>query len=229
MKNEKVEKNPVKMVKLLKENNARVRYLVEQEEEKLMASLPASYRPLVTLTLHTGLRREELLALRWVDVDFRAGGMITVNMSKNGESKHVPLNSITYETLVALKRDRKVLAPYVFTTDKGQRFYWLDKVFKRAVKQAGIDDFRFYDFRHTFASRLTMRGIPLRTIQELMGRKTVAMTIRYAHLSPAHLRDAVEGLCGGVLGGISVPSTVPGLFSDSDKVGFELANYGKYK
>ncbi|MEE8448618.1 MAG: tyrosine-type recombinase/integrase, partial [Thermodesulfobacteriota bacterium] len=58
---------------------------------------------------------------------------------------------------------RKVLAPYVFTTDKGQRFYWLDKVFKRAVKQAGIEDFRFHDLRHTFASRLTMRGIFLRT------------------------------------------------------------------
>ncbi len=62
-----------------------------------------------------------------------------------------------------------------------------------------------------------------------MGHKTVTMIIRYAHLSPAHLRDAVEGLSGGVLGGISVPSTVLGLFSDSDKVGFELANYEKYK
>ncbi len=152
VKNGKVEKNPVKAVRLFKENNARVRYLTETEEAKLMAALPSHYRPLVILALHTGLRRGELLALQWPDIDFRAGRMITVNMRKNGESKHVPLNSITYETLLAIKRDRKVLAPYVFTTDKGQRFYWLDKVFKRAVKQAGIDDFRFYDLRHTLSS-----------------------------------------------------------------------------
>lgn len=238
VRNGKVERNPVKAVKLFKENNARVRYLTEQEEAKLMAALPPYFRPLAYLALHTGLRRGELLALRWEDVDFRTG-TLTVRRSKHGEARHVPLNRVACETLLALKRERKVLAPYVFTTEAGRYLHNFERSFIRAVKMAGLENFHFHDLRHTFASRLAMRGVPLRTVQELMGHKTVAMTLRYSHLSPAHLRDAVEGLCEGVhpesrqgrdervLGGITVPPTVPGPFSGFDSPAQEPAKYAE--
>mgnify|MGYP005845774599 CR=1 FL=1 len=146
VKNGKVDKNPVKAVKLYKENNARVRYLTEEEETALMREIPEDYRPLVTVALHTGLRRGELFGLRWEDVDFRTK-VITVPRAKNGEARYVPMNEVVMET---------------------------------------------------FGSRLAIQGVPLLTNKELMGHKTIAMTQRYAHLSPGHLREAVEGLCRGI-------------------------------
>ena len=190
-----VDSNPVKKVKFFKENNARVRYLTEEEEAKLMTALPSYFRPLAVLALHTGLRRGEILGLRWGDVDFRTE-TLTIGRAKHGESRYIPLNKVAFKTLVALKRDKKVLAPYVFTTEAGKYLHKFERTFLTAVKKAEIENLHFHDLRHTFASRLAMSGAPLRTIQELMGHKTIAMTLRYSHLSPTHLRDIVNKLCG---------------------------------
>ena len=206
MKKGKVSRNPVRGVKFDQENNARIRYLDADEERRLMAALPSHHKPLVALALNTGLRRGELLGLSWEDVDLRTGSL-TVRRSKHGETRYVPLNQIAIQTLLDIKKNRKVLAAFVFTTEDGHPFYWLDNAFKKALKRAGIENFRFHDLRHTFASRLAMRGVPLRTIQELLGHKTMTMTLRYAHLSPGHLREAVEGLCGIINEGQTGTST----------------------
>ena len=98
VRNGKIEKNPAKSVKLFQENNARVRYLTEAEEIRLFEALPEELKPLVTVALHTGLRKGELLHLRWEDVDFHSG-TLTVARSKNGEARPVPMNSLVKETL----------------------------------------------------------------------------------------------------------------------------------
>lgn len=172
--------------------------MTEDEEGRLLDVLPGHFKPLVVLAIHTGLRRGELINLHWDNIDFRTG-TLTIKRSKHGESRHVPLNRVAVETLITMKRERKVLAPFIFTTETGKYLHNFERTWLTAVKKAGIEGFRFHDLRHTFASRLAMKGRPLRTIQELMGHKTITMTLRYAHLSPGYLREAVEGLCEGII------------------------------
>ncbi len=182
----KTSKNPVKVVRLFKENNARVRYLTLDEETRLFQVCPDKYKPAVIVALHTGLRKGEILGLRWRNVDFVAD-VLTVERSKHGEVRRVPMNTLVSETLKGLPKE----SPYVFPPEKYQ---WIGQAFPAIVNKAGIRDFRFHDLRHTFASRLAMAGVDTLTIKELGGWKTLGMVTRYAHLSPDHKRAAVERL-----------------------------------
>ncbi len=185
----KAKTNPVKTVRLFKENNARVRYLTENEEARLFLACPERYRPIVTIALHTGLRQGELLRMRWRDVDF-GPGILTVERSKHGEALRVPMNSLVKETLYRLPRN----GHQVFAWHNGRTPSDVSHAFAEITKRAGISDFRFHDLRHTFASRLVMAGVDIRTVQELLGHKTIQMTLRYTHLSPDHKQAAVERL-----------------------------------
>jgi site-specific recombinase XerD len=194
----KTETNPVKAVKLFKENNQRIRFLSHDEEEALIRETPEEYRPLIKVALHTGLRRGEQFALNWNNVDFNTG-IITITQTKSGEARRVPMNGLVAATL--RKLPSRMRNEYVFTSKVGtplnpQNF--INRVFGPALRKAGIKDFRWHDLRHTFASRLVMDGVDLRTVQELLGHKTIAMTLRYSHLSPGHLQAGVEGLCKGI-------------------------------
>ena len=109
------------------------------------------------------------------------------------------MNGLVTESLRNLPT--RMRSEYVFTSKAGtplnpQNF--INRVFKPALRRAAIEDFRWHDLRHTFASRLVMGGVDLRTVQELLGHKTIAMTVRYSHLSPGHLQAAVEALCRGI-------------------------------
>jgi integrase len=97
------------------------------------------------------------------------------------------------EALYAVQQDAHPTAP-VFLTQKGTPYRYISKVFEAACKRADLPDVTFHDLRHTFASRLVMAGVDLPTVQALMGHKTIAMTMRYAHLSPEHKRAAVAVL-----------------------------------
>src|SRR5436309_1921582 len=117
--------------------------------------------------------------------DFRAG-VITVPRSKHGESRHIPMNSVPKGTLEELRK--RAHSPYIFPVGPPEK--WFLKICRRV----GISNFSWHCLRHTFASRLVMAGVDLRTVQELMGHKTLAMTLRYSHLSPEHQLDAVQRL-----------------------------------
>ncbi len=142
--------------------------------------------PMVVLSIHTGLRYGELTAIEWRDV---IDDMLTVrsNITKSQKTRHVPLNPNALEALNQWRAMR----------DGEGRIFPVDSVRKAwlgVLNAADITDFRWHDLRHHFASQLVMNGIPLRTVQKLLGHSTIAMTERYSHLAPGHLRDAVGTL-----------------------------------
>lgn len=186
-----VKENPVRSVKLFKENNQRVRFLEPQERDRLLAYCPSHLKPIVITALNTGLRRGELLNLTWADVDFDRC-IIRVSQSKSGEPRYIPMNNFLTETLQNVTK--RVNSPYLFGDESGTPYKSVKKSFNTAVKRAGIKDFHFHDLRHCFASYLIMSNVDLRTVQELMGHKGITMTLRYSHLSPAHKQSAVDKL-----------------------------------
>ncbi len=115
-------------------------------------------------------------------------------LSKNGDTKHTPLND---EAVAALKAAKAFSngQPWVFLNRSGERLVNPRGWFEPALKAGGITGFRWHDLRHTFASRLVMAGVDLRTVQVLMGHKTIQMMCRYAHLAPQHELAAVQRLC----------------------------------
>jgi integrase len=190
----KTERNPVAKVKMLREPSGRVRYLSDEEEKALREKLLSDEgRDRLQVLLQTGLRKSELLGLRWKDLDFKAG-VLTIPRSKHGEARHVPMTS---EVRAILSRRPRALdaSALVFPNSLGNvDLHWAEKDFPEAVDGAKIADFRLHDTRHTFASRLAMEGVDLLTLKELGGWKTLSMVQRYAHLSPGHQRQAIERL-----------------------------------
>jgi integrase len=191
--------NPVRGVKMFRENNRRLRFLMPDEIRDLLDCCAPFLRPIVATALHTGMRRGEILNLTWQDIDFDRGH-ITIRDSKNGESRTAPMNDLLAETLRRHKEERRPKNPLVFPSPTGKPYSDFRQSFKVACKEAGITDFRFHDLRHTFASHLVMNGVDLTTVKELLGHKTLVMTLRYAHLSQGHKKEAVNKL-GTVLGG----------------------------
>jgi integrase len=187
---ELLDQSPMKGIKFLPENNARLRYLSREECDRLVESCKAPHlRAIVTVALHTGMRSGEIRNLQWNDLDFDSG-FIIIRDSKNGEPRHVPMDS----TVVALFRNypRTSGSEFVFTNATGGRLGWLQHGFRKALVRAGLTDLHFHDLRHTFASQWMMAGGELYSLKDILGHKTIAMTQRYAHLSPAYRRSMVD-------------------------------------
>jgi len=197
----KLEFNPMKRVKLLKENNQRIRYLEKDEIKRLIENCSDHLRPIVLLALNKGMRCGEILNLKWDDIDFRQK-IIYIRNSKSGEKREIPMNDIVAATLQQIKKIS--LSPYVFANKESRPFKKVYKGFKAALKRAGINNFTFHDLRHTFASHLVMSGVDLRTVQELLGHKMFNMTLRYAHLSPDHKRKAVDDLASEMQDAVTI-------------------------
>jgi integrase len=195
VRNRKLETNPVKLVKRRKENNERVRFLDEKEEQSLRMKINEIYpenEPESDLALHTGMRRGEQYRLRWQDVDFK-NGILNIARSKDGEARRIQINSVARTALLKL-RDRSEGIGYVCPGFQGPRSRDWRRWFEEAVDGARILNLRWHDLRHTFASRLVMAGVPLRAVQTLLGHKRIETTLRYSHLAETHLREAVERL-----------------------------------
>ena len=199
IENGKVKENPARLIKHRQVNNTRTRWLAPEGEVRLRAAIEAGcpeHMPELELALNTGLRLSELYGLTWENVN-ALRRVLTVPRSKNGETRHVPLNSAALEALTTL-RTRGDGTGAVIRNPEGQSLpgprYW----FEPMVRRAKIRAFSWHCLRHTFASRLVMAGVDLRTVQELLGHKSIAMTVRYSHLSPTHTLAAVERLTGAI-------------------------------
>ncbi|MFN3740471.1 MAG: site-specific integrase, partial [Thermodesulfovibrionales bacterium] len=114
-------------------------------------------------------------------------GYILLDRTKNGERREIPMNAEVRALFTELLKNRVVGIDYVFVNPQtGKRLTDIKRSFSSACRRAGIQDLRFHDLRHTFASHLVMAGVDLRTVQELMGHKSITMTLRYSHLAKAH-------------------------------------------
>ncbi len=181
--------NALDVVKKFKEPPGRVRWLSMEEARHLIECCRNYLRPVVITALNTGMRKGELLHLEWIDVDL-TNRILTVRNSKNNESRNIPINDTLYQLLSDLKAKTKY--KLVFCHQDGSPFHELYYGFIAAVKRAGISDFRFHDLRHTFASWLANQAVDIRVIQVILGHKTLAMTMRYSHLSEKILQEAVK-------------------------------------
>jgi integrase len=147
--------------------------------------------PIVLLAMNTGLRRGELFNLQWEDINHNTK-FLTVQgaTAKSGETRHIPLNSEAVELLKNWKKQNKG-QERVFYGKDGTRLDNVKKAWTGIVTNAGIKNFRFHDLRHSFASKLVMKGVSLNTVRELLGHADLKTTLRYAHLAPDHKADAV--------------------------------------
>ena len=175
-------------------------FLTFEEADRLIAAVDADWRAMITVALRAGLRLGELLALRWMDVDLEGERLMVrrsvargiVGTPKNGRTREVELSN----QAVAALREQPRRGPLVFCDGEGKMLtkgatkwpLWC------ACKNAGLRRIGWHVLRHTFASHLVMRGVPIRTVQELLGHSTIEMTTRYAHLSPDARRNAVKVL-----------------------------------
>ncbi|OGF48618.1 MAG: hypothetical protein A2231_11535 [Candidatus Firestonebacteria bacterium RIFOXYA2_FULL_40_8] len=191
-----IKQNPMKTVKLFKEEERNIRYLKSEEIIMLYSKCDPALLPIIITAVNTGMRRGEILKLKRTDVDFKQG-TITVRSenAKSGMLRVIPLNNILTKALRDVIIDSNIQSEYVFCHKDGTPYREVRrKTFDRALKDAKIDNFRFHDLRHTFASHLVMNGVDLVTVKELLGHKSIEMTLRYSHLSGDHKRLAVVTL-----------------------------------
>ncbi len=182
----------VRRVKLLKGEIKRLRYLSEEEAERLVSNCESYLKPIVITALNAGMRRGEIFGLTWNRVDLK-NRIILLDMTKNGERREIPINDTLLQALSGIVR--RLDCKYVFYNPNTLKpFDNIKRSFASALRKSHILDFHFHDLRHTFASRLVMAGVDLITVKELLGHKDIKMTLRYSHLSQAHVRQAISVL-----------------------------------
>ncbi len=186
-----MEASPFKKGKklLFRENNCRLRFLTETEIEALLNACVPHLKPIVEAAIHTGMRRGEILSLKWEQI---RNGLIYLTKTKSGKARQIPINDRLGQLLKELRQRNQLKSQYVFCGPDWKRLYWVSTSFNTACKKVGLEDFRFHDLRHTFASQLVMKGASLKAVQELLGHADLKMTMRYAHLTQEHLRDSVN-------------------------------------
>lgn len=183
--------NPAQNAELPKAPPGRVRYLQPTELRAIMEECPEWLLPIVGLAVSTGMRRSEVLGLRWLDLDL-AHGRLILPQTKNGDGRIVYLNQSAITAISVIPcTDATRPTDRLFPGITGAN---VTVSFKRACAKACIEDFRFHDLRHTAASWMRMRGSDIHTVAQLLGHKDLRMAARYQHLSSQFLSDAVKGL-----------------------------------
>lgn len=183
--------SPAQGVKTPKAPAGRVRYLQPTELHALLEICPDWLRPIVALAVCTGMRRGEIVGLRWFDVDL-AHNRIMLPQTKNGDGRIVYLNQMAQTVLQSIEQPAETRQ-----TDKIFNSCTPDQVsmaFARVRRDVGLVNFRFHDLRHTAASWLRMSGADTHTVAQILGQRDPRMAARYQHLSPAFLAEAVGKL-----------------------------------
>jgi integrase len=203
--------SPMRKVSKPKEARGRVRYLSDDERAILLSACQkhsnTAIYPVVVLALATGMRQGEVLNLRWGDVDI-ARGRIILHETKNGERRSVPLVGFARQVVQKLSKVRRIDTDLLFPATRPTRIndkvtyapIFIRKAWQEVVTDAGLENFRFHDLRHSAASYLAMNGASLAEIAEVLGHKTLQMVKRYAHLSEAHTSKVVAAMNERIFG-----------------------------
>ena len=190
--------SPTQGVKDFKEQKNPPGLLTKDEVRRLLEALPDHLRALVGMACYAGLRRTEIFQLEWRDLNLKGGTVSVLPVSAKGksvktnEARHIPINPALRQLLA--EHQRIVGWSLVFPNRKGGRYDKIDKQLDGAAREAGIERVRMHQLRHTFCSHCFMDGIDARTIQKWMGHKSLATTLKYAHVSPDHEKHAMEKL-----------------------------------
>ena len=193
VKDGKLTQNPVSGLKFFPEVK-RTRFLAGDELERLQGVMNENDWKLVAFAIETGLRREEQFGLRWDQVDLE-NGVLTLPLPKGGKTRHVPLSDEAKAILRAF--DSFLRSAWVFPglrdeTQPMDSRAFLRRSFEPGLRKAGIVGACWHTLRHTAASRRVMAGVDLVSVKEILGHRDIETTLRYAHLAPGHLRDAVN-------------------------------------
>lgn len=171
------------------------RFLSRREFDRLVGFADADLASLITVAVHTGLRKGELFRLTWADVDLE-NRVATIRETKSGWPRTVPLNSAACDALTSILKD--IQTPHVFAWwHRMSGTQGVRRRFDTALKRAGISAFRFHDMRHTFASWAVVAGVDLRTVAQWLGHRSLDLVMRYTHLAPSHEREMIERLSRG--------------------------------
>ena len=190
-----MKENPAKRVRLEKEI-PRMRFLTREEVHRLVEASENKWapylRPIIIMAVNTGMRRGEILSLRWEDVDFDRR-VISIKRTKNDQPREIPMTDWLFEALCdwRKKSQKRLDNGFVFSNNNGHPLTKFYKAFHVALKKANIRDFRFHDLRHTFASHMRMAGLDILEIKELGGWKTLQMVDRYSHITTEHKRTSM--------------------------------------
>lgn len=192
----RLDKNPVRKEDFFQgEDQMKERVLTSEEQGRLLKASSASLRPILITALNTGMRRGEILGLEWDRVDLESKKItLECTNTKNKKRREIPINGDLYSLLASLKITANGSAHVFPNPFTGKPLQDAKRAFYCACKKAGIKGLRFHDLRHTFASRLSARGVDLNTIRELLGHGSIRMTQRYLHSNQALKRNAVESL-----------------------------------
>jgi len=191
-----IDANPVSKVRKLKEARGRVRYLDDDERERLIKACKNSPNPylyvIVMLALATGGRRNEIIGLTRNDIDMKQK-LITFYDTKNGAIRSIPITGFAYNLLAQHLKVHSLHTNLLFPSKrvKNQPID-IRKSWDKAIRETKINDFRFHDLRHSSASYLAMNGASVPEIAEILGHKTLQMVKRYTHLSKTHLHDVMD-------------------------------------
>lgn len=199
---------------LLKENNQRLRYLTEDEIERLLDACSTKVieypkgqgtlsrmsrkdehylRDIVECAINTGMRKGEILSLKWDQI---RNGFIYLRKTKTSNPRQIPINDDLDALFMRIRQRVGLRSKFVFAFQGKQNIKDVKSSFNAAVKRAGIEDFTFHDLRHTFSSHFVMRGGSLKALQEILGHTTMTMTMKYAHLAQEHKKEAINLLNG---------------------------------
>jgi integrase len=221
-----VKANPAAKVTKAKEPGGRVRYLTPDERVALLEGADvtvtakdgrawtihqaptAALRLYIVAALHTGARRAELVRLRWADVDMKRS-TLTFRETKNGRDRTIPMTETLRRALRVLPRPLEVTEPVL---PRYGHPWALTRSFTRLARRLGLVGLTFHDLRHDAASNLTAAGVPQRTIMEILGHRDPRMTVRYQHLAPGHLADAMQSLDRAAT---AVPAARSGAIADA--------------
>ncbi|HAT4425655.1 site-specific integrase [Legionella pneumophila serogroup 1] len=183
-----LDKTPI--IRMRKIENKRIRWLTKEEANLLLKELPSHLEAMASFTLATGLRESNVTRLKWSEINLdKKHALIHADESKSKRPIPVPLNK---QAISILKVQQGRNPTYVFTYNGNPVTRCNNHAWQKALVRAGINDFRWHDLRHTWASWHVQNGTPLHELQQLGGWSNYEMVLRYAHLSSAHLRAAAE-------------------------------------